>query len=67
MQEWNDFGLSATGVNDYDVIWLGPETYRPSFNAYMVANAWAIGEVAALAGEYVLFFNCFSSPFSHVH
>ena len=53
MQEWNDFGLSASkgGGNDYTLIWLGPETYRPDFNAYMVAGAWAIGEVASLAGK----------------
>ena len=53
MEEWNDFGLSTSmgGGNDYTEIWLGPETYRPSFNSYMIANAWAIGEVAAMAGE----------------
>jgi len=57
MQEWNDFGLSPAmgGGNDYITIWLGPETYRPDFNAYMVAGAWAIGEVASMAGEYVIF------------
>lgn len=51
MQEWNDFGSSLTSNpgNDYNTIWLGPETYRPSMNAYMVANAWAVGTVAALA------------------
>ena len=53
MDVWNDFGLSASmgGGNDYTLIWLGPETYRPSFNAYMIANAWAISDVAALAGK----------------
>ncbi|KAK3719519.1 hypothetical protein LTR37_004377 [Vermiconidia calcicola] len=53
MQEWNDFGLSPSegGGNDYITIWLGPETYRPSHNAYMVANAWAIAEVASMAGD----------------
>lgn len=53
MQEWNDFGLSSAmgGGNDYDLIWLGPETYRPSMNAYMIAGAWAIGEVASWAGK----------------
>ncbi|TKA32413.1 hypothetical protein B0A50_01519 [Salinomyces thailandicus] len=53
MQEWNDFGLSAAqgGGNDYDLIWLGPETYRPNFNAYMVAGAKAISSVAKLAGK----------------
>ncbi|KUI58049.1 Beta-L-arabinobiosidase [Cytospora mali] len=53
MQEWNDFGLSLStnSGNDYSLIWVGPETYRPSMNAYMVANAWAIGTVAGLAGD----------------
>jgi len=53
MQQWNDFGLSASqgGGNDYNLIWLGPETYRPDFNAYMVANARAISTVATLAGN----------------
>ncbi|KAF2088362.1 hypothetical protein K490DRAFT_40100 [Saccharata proteae CBS 121410] len=45
MQEWVDVG------NDYNTIWLGPETYRPNFNAYMVANARAISSVAQLAGN----------------
>ncbi|KAI6815607.1 hypothetical protein KC327_g9282 [Hortaea werneckii] len=53
MQEWNDFGLTAAqgGGNDYALIRDGPETYRPSFNAYMVANARAISTVAGLAGN----------------
>lgn len=53
MQVWDDFGLSAGdgGGNDYSLIWLGPETYRPNFNAYMVANARAVSQVASLAGE----------------
>ncbi|KAK5123300.1 hypothetical protein LTR85_002730 [Meristemomyces frigidus] len=56
MDEWNDFGLSAAqgGGNDYTLIWLGPETYRPNFNAYMVANARAISRVASLAGKSAL-------------
>ncbi|KAK4955882.1 hypothetical protein LTR10_006821 [Elasticomyces elasticus] len=51
--EWNDFGLSAAngGSNDYGLIWSGPETYRPSHNAYMVANARAISQVAGLSGN----------------
>lgn len=54
MEVWNDFGVAAPyGGNDYNLIWLGPETYRPDFNAYMVAGAYAIGEVAALAGKSV--------------
>lgn len=54
MQEWNDFGLSASmgGGNDYNLIWLGPETYRPSMNAFMIGGAWAIAEVAKLAHKY---------------
>jgi hypothetical protein len=53
VQAWDDFGLSPAmgGGNDYGLIWSGPETYRPSFNAYMIAGAWAIAEVASLAGE----------------
>ncbi|CZR59962.1 uncharacterized protein PAC_09857 [Phialocephala subalpina] len=42
---WNAFG------NDFNTIWLGPETYRPNFNAYMVANARAIAEVSQLANQ----------------
>ncbi|KAK5136227.1 hypothetical protein LTR08_003834 [Meristemomyces frigidus] len=56
MDEWNDFGLSTAqgGGNDYGLIWSGPETYRPSHNAYMVAGARAISEIAALAGQSAL-------------
>ncbi|KAF2094936.1 Six-hairpin glycosidase [Rhizodiscina lignyota] len=42
---WNDTR------NNFDLIWLGPETYRPNFNAYMVAGARAISQVATLAGN----------------
>jgi hypothetical protein len=45
---WNDTR------NDFDLIWLGPETYRPSINSYMVANARAISETASLAGDAAL-------------
>ncbi|KKY18166.1 putative six-hairpin glycosidase [Phaeomoniella chlamydospora] len=48
MQSWTDPN------NDYTVIWLGPETYRPNFNAYMVAGARAISEVASLTGDTAL-------------
>jgi hypothetical protein len=53
VQEWDDFGLSPSmgGGNDYGLIWSGPETYRPSHNAYMIAGAWAIAEVAKMAGK----------------
>lgn len=45
VQSWNDFG------NDFATIWLGPETYRPNFNAYMVSGARAISMVAQLANQ----------------
>ena len=45
VQVWNSLD------NDFDTIWLGPETYRPSFNTYMIANAYAISEVATLMGN----------------
>lgn len=51
VQQWDDFGLPPSMQNNYELIWLGPETYRPDFNAYMIAGAWAIGEVAAMAGK----------------
>ncbi|KAH9826869.1 Six-hairpin glycosidase [Teratosphaeria destructans] len=53
MQEWNDFGLSPSqgGGNDYTLIWLGPETYRPDHNAYMVAGARAISTIASMADK----------------
>ena len=51
MQVWDTFGLTAQ--NDYSLIWLGPETLRPSFNAFMVSNAFAISEIANLSGQYV--------------
>lgn len=35
--------------NDYKVLDDGPETYRPSFNVYMVANSHTVAEVAKLA------------------
>ena len=37
--------------NDFDTIWLAPETYRPSFDTFMVANARAIFAVAAMTGN----------------
>ncbi|KAK3675323.1 hypothetical protein LTR78_004833 [Recurvomyces mirabilis] len=53
MHEWDDFGLSASqgGGNNYGLIWSGPETYRPSMNAYMVAGARVIGQIAAMVGN----------------
>lgn len=53
MQVWDDFGLTTQegGGNDYLVIWLGPETYRPNFNAYMIAGARAISTVANRTGQ----------------
>ena len=40
--------------NNYSIIHRGPETYRPNVNAYMVAGARAIAEVATLAGNPAL-------------
>ncbi|KAK3631978.1 hypothetical protein LTR56_016571 [Elasticomyces elasticus] len=56
VEVWNDFGLSTSqgGSNDYELIWSGPDTYRPSHNAYMVANAKAISQVASLSGNISL-------------
>lgn len=50
---WDDFGLSAAegGGNDYTAIWAGPETYRPNFNAYMIAGARAISTIANLTSQ----------------
>lgn len=45
VQQWNSMD------NDETLIWLGPETYRISFNSYMVAAARSIATVASLAGE----------------
>ncbi|OCL14542.1 Six-hairpin glycosidase, partial [Glonium stellatum] len=45
VQEWNSFD------NNYNIIWLGPETYRPNFNAYMVAAAKSIADIARLVGN----------------
>lgn len=39
------------GGNPGDIIYHGPNTYRPSHNAYMVANAEAIAVVANAAGN----------------
>ena len=48
VEDWYSF------ENDFITIWLGPETYRPNFNAYMVAGARVISEVAGLTGDKVL-------------
>jgi hypothetical protein len=45
VQQWD------SSENNFQLIWLGPETYRPNFNAYMVAGAGAIATVAQMAGE----------------
>lgn len=45
MVDWASFD------NNFTVIYNGPETYRPSMNAYMVAGAQAISQVAPLAGN----------------
>lgn len=38
-------------LNNFITIWLGPETYRPNFNAYMVAGARAIATIASLTDD----------------
>ncbi|KAK7542863.1 Six-hairpin glycosidase-like protein [Phyllosticta citribraziliensis] len=48
VEQWND------AENDFNTIFVGPETYRPSHNAYMIANARAIAAVARLAGNVSL-------------
>lgn len=48
VQEWDNF------QNDFDLIDLGPETYRPSFNSYMVAASQRISDVAAMAENNTL-------------
>ena len=45
MQSWTDF------QNDFSLLQIGPETYRPNFNAFMVAGARVISEVAAMSGN----------------
>ena len=48
VQIWND------PSNNYMIILTGPETYRPSFNVYIVANSRAISTTAQLVGNSVL-------------
>lgn len=43
--------VSDGGRNNLTLTFLGPDTYRPSHNAYMVANAQAIAKTAQLAGN----------------
>ena len=43
--------VSDAGLNNITLLNVGPDTYRPSHNAYMVANAQAIAQTARLAGE----------------
>lgn len=43
--------VSNGGLNNLTLTLLGPNTYRPSHNAYMVANAQAIAHTAQLAGN----------------
>ena len=42
---------SDGGLTNITLLDMGPDTYRPSHNAYMVANARAIAETAAAAGN----------------
>ena len=48
VEVWNSWN------NNYSVINAGPETYRPSMNAYMTAGAQVISEIALLAGNATL-------------
>lgn len=48
VEQWNSLD------NDFDTIWLGLETYRPSFNTFMIANARSISNVASLVGNETL-------------
>lgn len=48
VEVWNSFD------NNYTTIDVGPETYRPSHNSFMVAGAGAIASIAQLAGQTAL-------------
>jgi hypothetical protein len=48
VEDWYSF------ENDFTTIWLGPETYRPNFNAYMVAGARVFSKVSQLVGNEAL-------------
>ncbi|KAH8691376.1 Six-hairpin glycosidase-like protein [Talaromyces proteolyticus] len=43
--------VDAAETNDTAIQFQGPDTYRPSHNAYMVGNARAVSETAKLAGQ----------------
>lgn len=45
---WNAFS------NNFTNIWQGPETYRPDFNAFMIAGARSIAQVAMLNANEAL-------------
>ena len=45
---------SNSGQNNLTLLLIGPDTYRPSHNTYMVANARAIALTAQLASETTL-------------
>lgn len=49
--------VSNGGLNNITLLDVGPDTYRPSHNAYMVANARAIAQTAKLAGNKALAMN----------
>ena len=49
VEVWNSFD------NNYTTIDLGPETYRPSHNSFMLAGAAAIANIAQLAGDSDLY------------
>jgi hypothetical protein len=50
-QEYSLPGFVATDGVDNDLERIGPNTYRPSHNAYMVANARSIAATAGMLGQ----------------
>lgn len=46
--------VSNGGLNNITLLLVGPDTYRPSHNSYMIANARAIARTAQLAGNTAL-------------
>ena len=49
VEDWNSFD------NNYLTIDLGPETYRPSHNSFMLAGANAIANIAQIAGNQAVY------------
>jgi hypothetical protein len=53
-QEFSLPGYVADPYGDKNLQFGGPDTYRPSHNAYMIANAQAIADVATMAGDVLV-------------